>query len=200
MNGSQIGSVLLTVAALSTAGYSFSATAVRQPSREWVPFSADFKRVSDGEVITVGRLYVLANGSERRESRNPNSDSWDVIEIRNTSQARFCRWRKSSLTGTGSWTCQPMDVLPGPLGASGRPPGPDVAGVPTVEVVNSRGSSRWLLAPSLSYFPVLRDDGGVVFEVTRVTMDVPNAEVVALPTGPDVKVLTEKGGTVIGGQ
>jgi hypothetical protein len=63
-----------------------------------VPFSADFKRVSDGEVITVGRLYVLA---ERREARSPDSDTWDVIEIRNTSHARFCRWRKSVLTGTG---------------------------------------------------------------------------------------------------
>jgi hypothetical protein len=86
-------------------------------------------------------VFVRSDGSERREERRPDAASANVIEIRDQSNARFCRFLTRP-HADGEGTCQPVDVLAAPVrGVAASAPGPMIAGLATVVRSNGRGST-----------------------------------------------------------
>jgi hypothetical protein len=163
----------------------------------WVAFSGEFTRVNlaTGDVVSVGLVFVRSDGSERREERHPDAASANVIEIRDQSNARFCRFFTRPHSD-GEWTCQPMDVMPTPVrGVAASGPGPMIAGLATVVRSNGRGST-FAFAPELSYFAVRQDVGGMRFELTRVRRAEPHATLFAPPDEVPVRERHTKGGQV----
>lgn len=193
------GAIGFTVAAIvGTAAVALQPPLPSAPG-QWVPFTAQFQRIdrSTGDVITQGRILVDAAGSERRESRRAGGGSYEVVEIRNQAARRFCRWRVvPDATINGTWTCQPMDVMPRPMSVARGEPGPAVESFRTVVVDNSRGS-RWTFAPDLSWFPVLQEDSAVTLRLFDIQLGAPDDSVFHPPPGVTVRELAEKGGRVL---
>jgi hypothetical protein len=80
---------------------------IAQPS-EWVPFSAELKRIheTDGAVF-VGHYYTASDGSTRSET-GPSFEKITSIGIKNIAQATFYLWSPER-----GWTSQPMQLPPG---------------------------------------------------------------------------------------
>src|SRR5438067_2261311 len=93
--------------ALSHANQGFHNHKVIPQPQNWVPFSAQIKRVYEksGEVV-VGRVYRSSDGSTRSET-GPSLDAINTIGIKNISTRSFYMWQ-----GNDTWTAQPMELPP----------------------------------------------------------------------------------------
>lgn len=168
---------LLAITLITTTGLALRA----QVSDAWVAYAADFVRIDrqTGDVITLGRVYVDTDGSERIEARHPTNDIADTIEIRNVPAGVFCRWQRRPFHDK-PWQCSSMMSAPHPVKVSRATPSTPVSGFDTVELRNWRGS-RWVFAPELANAVVVREDPHVSYRLSNIVRYAPPSRLFALP-------------------
>jgi hypothetical protein len=197
--------ILLTALPMALLAYSvrdMNAAAVQEPQAPaavWTAFQADLERVdkNSGEVVIRGRVYVDTFGSERRESWAVADESRRVIEIRNQSTGRFCQLLSGGEGApTKPWKCQPMDVIPNPLRPGGGQDGPAYEGL-TTQTFSSPSGTTLVVAPELSWFPLVTEDQSVITRLANIQVTTPEPLLFFPPAEAQIVEVQEKGGRVI---
>lgn len=176
-------------------------------ARNWVPFSADIKRVYEksGEV-TVGRVYRSSDGSTRSET-GPSLNTVNTIAVKNIATRTFYLWQ-----GNEWWTAHPMELPPDGWHPFPRILSPMMAAMPnTIQgfsaiktTTNSKSGARTIYeAADLNFLPLITtvpcdttavSECGIWHSNVRIAEQRP--ELFRPPAGAQIVRKTEPGGII----
>jgi hypothetical protein len=175
---------------------------IPQPDN-WVPFSANVKRVTDNGTVYVGRFYRAADASTRTET-GPSLDDVRVISIKSMPDQLLYLWVKQR----NQWISHPMQLPPGgwrpvPRVLNDRviATGERIEGFALMKIDDGQNRSH-VESPQLNFFPLRMTElcknatSGVVCGewYSNILIGNPPADLFKVPAGEPIVASDVPGG------